>query len=171
MSVLNHILAQFKRVSSSPNDETKAVYPAEDFEKDVMEQITELKQTIRTMGHMIVILQQQNQFMQTQLNQFIYGSQYSHCSVSQGNTTTITNNYYGNIPEAPYSEPERTGSMYPRKGDYRAVAEWLEARKAKGEDFYAAANYNRSEMCRRLSDIFGWVVDESGVRKAQAQKM
>lgn len=62
---------------------------------------------------------------------------------------------------------EHVASTYPHPGDNKAVVEWLEKKKLKGEDFYAAAGYNRTEMCRKLSKIFGWEVEESGIRKAQ----
>lgn len=66
---------------------------------------------------------------------------------------------------------EHVTSMYPRKGKYQEVVEWLEKKKVRGEDLYAGCCYNRSELCRKLSKIFGWEVDESGLRKAeQAQK-
>lgn len=91
----------------------------------------------------------------------------------------ITNNFYikGNYIAEQHIETqyisyttgtgEHVVSTYPRPGDNQAVVEWLEMKKRKGEDFYAAAGYNRTEMCRKLSRIFGWDVDESGIRKAQ----
>ena len=57
--------------------------------------------------------------------------------------------------------------VYPRKKDYAAVVEWLEKQKAKGTDFYVGAGYNRTEMCRTLTKIFGWDVSENSLRKAQ----
>ena len=39
------------------------------------------------------------------------------------------------------------------------------------ENMYAACCHNRSELCRKLTKIFGWEVNESGLRKAEsAQK-
>ena len=64
--------------------------------------------------------------------------------------------------------PIATGPMpYPRENDYIALVAWLEEQKTKGIDYYAAANMNRSKMCRQLSDILGWTVDQNSLRKAQ----
>ena len=68
------------------------------------------------------------------------------------------------------SKEEGAQSLYPRSRDYKAVVEWLEKKKQRGEDFYAGSNYNRSEMCRKLSKIFGWEVDENSLQKAQNRK-
>lgn len=64
---------------------------------------------------------------------------------------------------------EESENFYPRKGKYTDVATWLEAQKKKGVDFYAAAGMNRSKMCRQLSDIFKWEVNENSLRKAQEE--
>ena len=58
-------------------------------------------------------------------------------------------------------------SLYPRKGKYAETVEWLADQKKKGVDFYAAAGYNRTEMCRKLTKIFGWEVNENHLRKAE----
>lgn len=93
--------------------------------------------------------------------------------------SNITNNFYvkGNYIAEQHIETqnimytldsgERVANIYPKPGDNKAVVEWLEKKKSKGEDFFAAAGYNRTEMCRKLSKIFGWEVEESGIRKAQ----
>ena len=60
-------------------------------------------------------------------------------------------------------------SVYPRERDYISVVEWLEKKKQQGEDFYAGSGYNRTEMCRKLTKIFGWEVNENSLRKAQKQ--
>lgn len=93
----------------------------------------------------------------------------------------VTNNFYisGNYIAEQHIENQHityTGDSsehvagYPQPGDYKAVVAWLEKKKRKGEDFYAGSNYNRSEMCRKLSKIFGWEVSESGIRKAQERQ-
>ena len=96
----------------------------------------------------------------------------------------VTNNFYisGNyiaeqhienqtITYASDGSYEHVTSVYPRKGKYQEVVEWLAKKKARGEDMYAACCHNRSELCRKLTKIFGWEVDESGLRKAEsAQK-
>lgn len=93
----------------------------------------------------------------------------------------VTNNFYikGNYIAEQHIENqtitytvdgacEHVTSMYPRAGKYQEVVEWLEKKKAKGEDLYAGCGYNRSELCRKLSKIFGWELDESGLRKAES---
>ena len=92
----------------------------------------------------------------------------------------VTNNFYikgnyiaeqkietQNIIYGQEGAREHVSSVYPRKGKYQEVVEWLEKKKQKGEDLYAGCGYNRSELCRKLSKIFGWEVDESGLRKAE----
>ena len=70
-----------------------------------------------------------------------------------------------------HGKEEKGESLYPREGDYKAVVEWLDRQKQKeGIDYLAAANYNRSEMCRKLSEIFGWEVSQNSLRKAEEQK-
>lgn len=64
---------------------------------------------------------------------------------------------------------EDAESFYPRKGKYAETVVWLEEQKKKGVDFYAAAGYNRSKMCRQLSEIFKWDVNENSLRKAQEE--
>ena len=62
---------------------------------------------------------------------------------------------------------EEAESLYPRKGKYAETVVWLEEQKKKGVDFYAAAGYNRTEMCRKLTKVFGWEVNENHLRKAE----
>ena len=57
--------------------------------------------------------------------------------------------------------------ILPQEGDYQAVVKWLQLEKEKGVDYYAQAQFNRSRMCRQLSNIFGWIVNENSLRKAQ----
>ena len=64
-------------------------------------------------------------------------------------------------------KPLRSMDTFPAKDNYAQVIEWIEQQKQRGTDYYAEANYNRSAMCRRLSDIFGWIVDQNSLRKAQ----
>lgn len=58
---------------------------------------------------------------------------------------------------------EHVSSMYPSEGDYKAVVQWLEKKKQKGENLYAGSNYNRTQMCRKLSGIFGWEVNPNSL--------
>ena len=64
---------------------------------------------------------------------------------------------------------EEAESLYPRKGKYAETVVWLSEQKKKGVDFYAAAGYNRSKMCRQLSEIFKWEVNENSLRKAEEE--
>ena len=64
-------------------------------------------------------------------------------------------------------EKQETGERRPRENDYAALVAWLDAEKAQGRDYYADAGMNRSRMCRDLSDILGWIVDQNSLRKAQ----
>ena len=90
------------------------------------------------------------------------GPVYSECTVTIHNGQTIVEQAEEVTPE------EATPSCpYPRENDYIALVAWLEDQKAKGIDYYAAANMNRSKMCRQLSDILGWTVDQNSLRKAQ----
>lgn len=93
----------------------------------------------------------------------------------------VTNNFYikGNYIAEQHIDTQNityttgTGdtveSIYPRKNKYVEVVEWLEKEKKKGIDHYAAACNNRSKMCRKLTDIFGWEVNENSLRKAQEE--
>jgi len=65
------------------------------------------------------------------------------------------------------SEAPKKEDNYPPKGNYVRLVAWLKQEKEAGRDYFAEADYNRSEMCRRLSKIVGWVVDENSLRKAQ----
>ena len=67
------------------------------------------------------------------------------------------------------AEDDPQASAYPRKNKYQEVVHWLEKQKTQGIDFWAAAGYNRSEMCRKLTKIFGWEVNENSLRKAQEE--
>jgi hypothetical protein len=64
---------------------------------------------------------------------------------------------------------EEAENLYPHKGKYTEVVEWLEGQQKKGVDFYKAAGMNRSKMCRQLSEIFKWDVNENSLRKAQEE--
>ncbi len=86
----------------------------------------------------------------------------------------VTNNFYisGNYIAEQHIENQHITyadgssdhvSGYPLQGDYAGVCAWLEKRKARGEDYYAGAGYNRTEMCRRLSKIFGWEVSPNSI--------
>ena len=56
----------------------------------------------------------------------------------------------------------------PAKNDYQAVLAWLQSEKEAGRDWYALNNHNRSAMCREISSVLGWVVDQNSLRKAHS---
>ena len=168
MSVLTYILAKLKAFASSDDGVKPALYPHEEFEKDVMDEVVELKTKVNQLSQIVIMQQTQLTAMQTFISQFI-GQQYENCSVINGNSTTINNNnYYAAPPQNEQTQAQNEQkSVYPRQGDYISLVEWLEEQKAKGIDYYAAAGYNRSKMCRQLSDILGWEVDQNSLRKAE----
>ena len=49
----------------------------------------------------------------------------------------------------------------PKENDYNAVREYIEARKKKDPVFKEYCNsHQRKQLCERLSDEFGWLVDD-----------
>lgn len=57
--------------------------------------------------------------------------------------------------------------LLPKENDYIDLMRWLEDQKADGHDYYKEADNNRSKMCRNISPIVGWVVDQNSLRIAQ----
>jgi len=166
MSVFNRICNRLRLFLSPNQGGQMAVYPQEEFEMDVMDEVIELREMVKHLAGTVIMQQTQISSMQTQLTQII-GHQYQNCQVVNG--TNITNIYNGQTSQETEASSE---PLYPRKGKYQEVVEWLEKKKMKGEDLYAGCGYNRSALCRKLSKIFGWEVDESGLRKAEmAQKV
>lgn len=64
-------------------------------------------------------------------------------------------------------QPHSTDNHLPYENDYKAVVEWLQAEKEAGRDWYKINNNNRSAMCREISNVLGWVVDQNSLRKAE----
>ena len=62
---------------------------------------------------------------------------------------------------------KQTEPTKPLPNDYVGLVKWLEREKLQGHDYYAEAGFNRSRMCRELTGIIGWVVDQNSLRKAQ----
>lgn len=58
----------------------------------------------------------------------------------------------------------------PYENDYVALVEWLAAEKQQGRDWYELNNRNRSAMCRQLTDVVGWVVDQNSLLRAQQRE-
>ena len=65
------------------------------------------------------------------------------------------------------TQAEDQCATLPPENDYHALVQWLAAEKTLGNDHYAEAGFNRSEMCRRLSRIIGWDPDQNSLRKAE----
>lgn len=59
--------------------------------------------------------------------------------------------------------------LLPKENDYVGLVEWLMDQKIDGHDYYKEAHYNRSKMCRNISPIVGWIVDQNSLRKAQGR--
>ena len=76
-------------------------------------------------------------------------------------------NIYATEAPREQSQPAETRSSFPAENDYISLVAWLEKQKSQGVDYYAESGYNRSKMCRELSDIVGWIVDQNSLRKAQ----
>ena len=91
--------------------------------------------------------------------------------------TTVYNIYgtYNDIHDNPnatiYTAPQDAAktALMPKEGDYSALVKWLETEKANGNDYYADADYNRSQMCRNLLKIIGWEPNQDSLRKAQGR--
>lgn len=64
----------------------------------------------------------------------------------------------------------REGKGLPKKGKYDDVLDWLAQEKEDGKDYYAEAGNNRSNMCRIISPIVGWEVNENSVQKAENRR-
>lgn len=57
-------------------------------------------------------------------------------------------------------EAARPNLPCPQEGDYNAVREYIEARKERDEVFKKYCDtHQRKQLCERLSDEFGWLVD------------
>jgi len=127
-------------------------------------------------GAQIQRLQAENQQLITENTQLKYTITTME-QEQQNKHQTIVYNYgtYNDIHDNPYStiytaqpeEKQETGERRPRENDYAALVAWLDAEKAQGHDYYADAGMNRSRMCRDLSDILGWIVDQNSLRKAE----
>lgn len=80
-----------------------------------------------------------------------------------GAQTDLTNNA-NKIEEL--SQHSYRPTMYPEEGDYNAVRVYIEQRKLKDEIFKNyCATHSRRELCDRLTDDFGWVVDDKSLGK------
>lgn len=81
-------------------------------------------------------------------------------------TSSISPNTTNRSKEQAYEKPR-----YPHERNYNDVVDWLEKEKKEGRNYYAEAGNNRSNMCRIISPIVGWEVNENSLRKAQKRRL
>lgn len=79
-------------------------------------------------------------------------------------------------PEAQNAQPTEQGAErgipIPRKGDYNSVREYVEERKKCDEVFLQySRTHTRKQLCDRLTDEFGWVVDVNSYGKNLARNL
>ena len=74
--------------------------------------------------------------------------------------------YATEAPEATQEKGEPKAYSLPQKGKYDQLVKWLEQEKENGNDHYAEANFNRSQLCRNLLKIIGWEPNQDSLRKA-----
>lgn len=72
-------------------------------------------------------------------------------------------------PQRTKEKQEQKGYPLPEKDKYGQLVKWLEQEKQNGNDHYAEASYNRSQMCRNLLKIIGWEPNQDSLRKAQCR--
>lgn len=74
--------------------------------------------------------------------------------------------YATEAPQATQEKGEPKAYSLPQKGKYDQLVKWLEQEKQNGKDYYAEANFNRSQLCRNLLKIIGWEPNQDSLRKA-----
>ena len=62
-------------------------------------------------------------------------------------------------------------NRYPAKNDYEGVIQWLAYQKTRGNDYYKEAKNNRTKMCKDLTDLFGWDVDQNSLQQHERRKL
>lgn len=69
-----------------------------------------------------------------------------------GRVTTLSKTIYEPVLSAQF--------VYPDEGDYNGVREYVDSRREHDEIFNRyCAKHSRKDLCERLTDEFGWVVD------------
>lgn len=126
MSVFNRICNRLRLFLSPEKGDKHVVYSQEEFEIDVMDEVIELREMVKQLAGTVIMQQTQISTMQTQLTQII-GHQYQNCQVVNG--TNITNIYNGQTSQEPDASLE---PLYPRKGKYQEVVEWLGKEENEG---------------------------------------
>jgi len=92
----------------------------------------------------------------------------NNCTVTIGQyveSQTVETQYVDKQVVGERLEVKGEGRM-PKENNYKEVVDWLDEEKAAGRDWYKMNDNNRSAMCRQISNILGWVVDQNSLRKA-----
>ncbi len=151
------------------NDDQQT-FPTEAFETDIMSEVISLRNQNKELIQEVLTLQSTIETMKQEQPQIINNFNIAGNYIAEQNIDIHDNTncsiYATGEPTAENRQPTDENRQ-PAEGDYQAVVAWLEREKAQGTDHYADAGYNRSKMCRNLSDLFGWIVDQNSLRKAQ----
>ena len=96
------------------------------------------------------------------------GPIYSDCNVTiiNGETTPAEPNH-AQTPSADKLQPEAQDVLEtPREGKYSEVRKYIEERKRFDEEFKTfCQERSLRELCKRLTNEFGWFVDENSLQK------
>ena len=122
---------------------------------DIKQQIKELQSTIETMKQN---LNQYEMKEPTQVVNHYHGPYIANNYVQDGGHQILSaENVYWNAQ----AEPQIGSAAKPNPGDYNAVRVYIEERKQQDEPFKKYCNeHTRKQLCERLSEEFGWLVDD-----------
>lgn len=74
----------------------------------------------------------------------------------------IFSEHMSQLSQSIYAPVMSAQMTFPSEGDYNGVREYIENRKQRDEIFKNYCNkHTRKQLCARLSDEFGWTVDEN----------
>lgn len=78
----------------------------------------------------------------------------------------LLSDHVSKLSQSIYAPVMSAQMIYPSEGDYNAVREYVENRKQNDDIFKNyCVSHSRKQLCARLSDEFGWVVDEKSYGK------
>lgn len=66
---------------------------------------------------------------------------------------------------------ETKSKGYPQEKDYEEVIKWLAYQKTRGNDYYALNGNNRTKMCKELTKLFGWDVDQNSLQQHERRQL
>ena len=66
---------------------------------------------------------------------------------------------------------EAKSKGYPKEKDYEEVIKWLAYQKTRGNDYYAMNGNNRTQMCKELTKLFGWDVDQNSLQQHERRQL